>query len=131
MWEWETSVMLIRDGDGRNLLVRQNYGLQLFGLPGGKVEAGETPEQAAVREVREETGLVVSAAGLLSVEDLVYPGTGRRYRAHVFACERAEGEPAVQLPTEIASVGWYEVGNLPSPLTPSAAAALGKAAQAP
>ncbi|WP_117214733.1 NUDIX hydrolase [Allorhizocola rhizosphaerae] len=124
MWEWETSVMLIRDSSGRVLLVRQAYGLRLFGLPGGQVEPGETPEQAAVREVREETGLMVSAAELLSVEDLVYPGTGRRYRAYVFACDRAEGEPAVGVPGEISSIGWYDLDNLPSPLTPSAAAAL-------
>ncbi len=121
MFEWETSVMVIRDPAGRVLLVHQNYGLHLYGLPGGKVEDGEEPEQAAIREVREETGLIVTAAGLLGIEDLVYPGSGRRYRAYAFRCGLMRGEPAVQMPHEISSVDWHDIGSLPSPLTPSAA----------
>lgn len=41
------------------LLVEQNYGQKYWSLPGGMVESNETIEQAAVREVREETGLEV------------------------------------------------------------------------
>jgi 8-oxo-dGTP diphosphatase len=120
---WDTAVVIVRDAAGRVLLVHQNYGLRLFGLPGGKVEPGETPVQAAVREDAEETGLSVTVGDCVSVDELVYPG-GRRFRAHAFAAEAVEGEPSVPDRAEISSVGWYDLDNLPQPLTPSATAIL-------
>jgi 8-oxo-dGTP diphosphatase len=55
-------VIIIRDG--RILLLqRHKYGLYYYLVPGGGVEEGETVEEAAVREAREETGLEVTLAG--------------------------------------------------------------------
>src|SRR4051794_11641248 len=62
---------VIRDDAGRLLLIRRGRqpSLGLWSLPGGRVEAGESPSQAAAREVREETGLVVEVGALVgSVE---------------------------------------------------------------
>src|SRR5437763_11981549 len=58
---------VIRDRPGRILLVLRanDPGRGLWSLPGGRVEPGETPEQAVVREVREETGLEVSVGPAL------------------------------------------------------------------
>ncbi len=52
------------DGDGRVLIGKRPEGKQLAGLwefPGGKVEAGETPEAALIRELEEELGIAVKA----------------------------------------------------------------------
>lgn len=52
------ALVLIRDGDSV-LLVKQSYNDHFWSLPGGGVEPGESVDQAAIREVREETGLEV------------------------------------------------------------------------
>lgn len=58
------------DGEGRVLLAERPAGKAMAGLwefPGGKVEAGESPEAALVRELREELGIVVAEADLRPV----------------------------------------------------------------
>jgi len=59
---------VIRDDEGRLLLVRRGRppSQGLWSVPGGRVEPGETPEQAAAREVLEETGLRVQVGRLLA-----------------------------------------------------------------
>jgi 8-oxo-dGTP diphosphatase len=54
---------VIKDERGRLLLVKRGHdpGAGLWSLPGGRVEPGETDAEALVREMREETGLVVQA----------------------------------------------------------------------
>jgi 8-oxo-dGTP diphosphatase len=124
MYSWQTSVVLVRQPDRGVLLVRQSYGHRFFGLPGGVVEAGETAAQAAERELFEEAGVVAARLRAAGTRDLIYPGSGKRYLAHLFIAEGVTGVPAVQMPEEIESVAWYAMDDLPSPLTPSAHAVL-------
>ena len=57
----------IRDREGRILLLRRGDGEDLWGFPGGAIEPGERAAEAAVREVREETGLEVEPVALIGV----------------------------------------------------------------
>jgi 8-oxo-dGTP diphosphatase len=58
---------VIQDEQGRLLLIKRGHepGAGLWSLPGGRVEPGETDAEALVREMREETGLVVRTGRLL------------------------------------------------------------------
>jgi 8-oxo-dGTP diphosphatase len=58
---------VVLDGDGRLLLIRRGHDPHagLWSLPGGRVEDGETLEQAVRREVREETGLTVTVGDVV------------------------------------------------------------------
>jgi 8-oxo-dGTP diphosphatase len=81
------------------LLVQRGKGaLQgLWSLPGGHIEPGETARAAAVREVREETGVAVELAGLVDVHDVIVRAADGALVAHyliaVFCGRWLAGEP--------------------------------------
>jgi 8-oxo-dGTP diphosphatase len=76
--------------DGRVLIARRANPPQLWSLPGGKVEPGESEEQAAIREVREETGVDCEIVALADEGEIALPDV--RYRLHAFAARWRAGE---------------------------------------
>jgi ADP-ribose pyrophosphatase YjhB (NUDIX family) len=113
-----TCAALIFDDQERILLVRENYGRRRYGPPAGAVEAGETPQQAVVREVMEETCLNVRVTRLVALYDS--RSKRDRWLTFWFRCEIEAGEPHLPESDEIAEVGWYDPEKLPRPLTHSA-----------
>ncbi|RXS84200.1 NUDIX hydrolase [Streptomyces sp. TM32] len=90
--------------ENRVLMVRRRVkeGELIWQFPAGAIEDGETPEQAAVRETQEETGLTVEALKLLG--ERVHPKTGRLMS--YTACAPISGEAHVADEEELAEVAW-------------------------
>lgn len=97
--------------DGRVLLVRRRVseGSLSWQFPAGKVETGETPAQAAVRETLEETGLSVRADILLG--ERTHPATGRQM--FYTACTFLAGDAVVGDTDELDAVEWVAHDKLP------------------
>lgn len=80
------SAVVLRDIDGRILVVRKR-GTSRYMLPGGKIEAGESPAQAAVRELREEVGADLEPESLAFLGEWTAPAaneTGLTVHGHIF-----------------------------------------------
>ncbi|GGL05200.1 NUDIX hydrolase [Mangrovihabitans endophyticus] len=96
--------------DGKVLLVRRRVkeGQLSWQFPAGGVEAGESAEQAAVRETLEETGLTVQAATRLG--ERVHPNTGRTML--YVACDYLDGTAYAADEEELAEVEWCDTDTL-------------------
>ena len=98
---------------GRRDLKDQSRERLLWSLPKGHIEEGETPEQAAVREVQEETGIESEIAKELGVINFWFMAGGNRIHktVHHYLFRETGGKLAPQL-TEVDDVGWFPLNEI-------------------
>jgi 8-oxo-dGTP pyrophosphatase MutT (NUDIX family) len=104
--------------DDQVLLVRHTYGdRDAWDIPGGRVNRDEEPLRAAIRELREETGLHIDA--LTPLEPLLVPIHGRIDTIHPFVGRLEASVPAeLKLDrSELAEAAWFPLAALPQAIT--------------
>lgn len=108
---------VVRDDEDRVLIQRSQHGV--WSLPAGAIEPGESPAQAAAREVYEETGLRVRAGRVLGVfggpkYGWTYPNGDRvEGVVTVFECVRVSGT-LIDSNDETAFLQWFRLSELPA-----------------
>lgn len=106
------SAVALIDVDGRVLLAQRPEGKSMAGLwefPGGKVEQGETPEAALIRELHEELGIDTWASCLAPLTFASHAYDDFHLLMPVFACRKWQGTPH---PKEGQKLAWARVGQL-------------------
>ena len=100
------------DADGRILLAQRPPGRAMAGLwefPGGKVEAGERPEQSLIRELGEELGIVVEEACLAPLTFASHAYVDFHLLMPLYLCRRWQG---IVVPCEGQQLAWVRPDRL-------------------
>ena len=82
-------------------------------MPGGKINFGEAFEEAAAREVMEETGIKINQDKLKFISVTNDRVTDAHFVTIGFLCKEFEGEPKVMEPDEITEWHWFDLDNVP------------------
>jgi 8-oxo-dGTP diphosphatase len=106
------------DADGRVLIAQRPAGKAMAGLwefPGGKVEAGERPEQSLIRELKEELGIVVEEACLSPLTFASHAYADFHLLMPLYVCRRWAGIAAAQEGQRLAWVRANQLREYPMP----------------
>ncbi len=112
------SAVALIDVDGRVLLAQRPEGKSMAGLwefPGGKVEQGETPEVALIRELDEELGINTWASCLAPLTFASHSYTDFHLLMPLFACRKWEGTPTSREGQTLKWVRATDLRNYPMP----------------
>lgn len=112
------SAVALIDPDGRVLLAQRPDGKSMAGLwefPGGKVEVGETPEEALIRELHEELGIDTWSSCLAPLTFASHAYEDFHLLMPLFACRRWNGTPQSKEGQALKWVKAQDLKNFPMP----------------
>ena len=109
----DLTVAAVVKHDSRYLLVEEKaMGMVVLNQPGGHIEAGESPEDAVVREAREETGCVISCDEMIGVYLWIQPQTRQQFLRIVYAADFVSCDESLPLDHSIVSRQWLTRGEI-------------------
>lgn len=103
-------LLLIRDDEILLAMKKRGFGAGLWNGVGGKVESGETIEQATIRETQEEIGVTPLQLHKVAVHDFVFPDGTPDMEVHAFTSNSWQGTPAE---TEEMAPKWFKLADIP------------------
>lgn len=107
--------MVIKDGQVLLGIRKGSHGAGEYAFPGGHMEFGESFEECAKREVKEETGMEIANVRFLRLMNLkAYPG--KHYVDIGLVADWKSGEPRCMEPDKCEGWQWYPLDHLPEPL---------------
>ncbi|HVO86280.1 MAG TPA: NUDIX hydrolase [Candidatus Binatia bacterium] len=102
---------MITDEQGRTLLLHRNNGKHMqWEIPGGKIDAGETAEQAAAREIKEELGVDIEI--LEKIGDAGFTQGRRKYHYTWFSAVVSGGQPKVAEPKTFDNLEYFSPAQM-------------------
>ncbi|MDB5166169.1 MAG: 7,8-dihydro-8-oxoguanine triphosphatase [Candidatus Saccharibacteria bacterium] len=105
-----TLTLFLRDDEILLAMKKRGFGAGYYNGPGGKLESGETLEQAMVRECQEEISLTPKNWEKVAICDFEFPDHEQNMQLHVFVCRQWEGEPAE---SEEMAPEWFNIKEIP------------------
>ncbi len=103
--------------DGRILLQKREgaHGSGTWGLPGGHMEYGETPEETAAREAKEEFNILIKNPRVVGLTNDVHKSEGKHYVSIFVEAEYASGDVKLNDSNSV-EFRWCSLDELPQPL---------------
>lgn len=113
--------------DGKILLYKRMKAPEagFWNIVGGKVDHLEPAEQAARREAEEESGLSIGAITYVGVTEQIISADGQHWVSLLYKTEDVAGEPRLVEPDKLSDFGWFDLDDLPKPLSAFTTSILG------
>ena len=125
---WLGVGIILENAQGDILMMKRKavHGKGTYSIPGGAVDAGEGIEQAALRELKEETGLEAQQLQCLGLTNNLqtYTTEGVHVASMIFYSNTFSGTLCCKEPHKHELLGWYNIKSLPSPLFEASGLAL-------
>lgn len=115
-------------GVGAGLVIQRNGKVLLYkrenppeaghwSIVGGKVDHMETAASAAKREAEEETGLSIGDTHFLCVSEQIIPSDSQHWLSLIYLADKVDGEARLMEPEKLSDMGWFDLDDLPQPLS--------------